>query len=212
MAISTLAELKTVLRQRLARGDLDARMDEFIALGESVLNARLRLLAMQKRQSITLSAREIPLPDDFAEAELLEIIDSNWRSAIEPSTLSGMFVRSIPGLPAFYAITAGQIELDVTPDIGYTGSLVYYQRLALGTSGSATNWLLQHFPDCYLYAAMVSAGDAIKDSQAMGRWISMLEQAIAAAENDDRRRRNADSVRLACDAGLVRSRGNFFRG
>ena len=50
------------------------------------------------------------------------------------------------GKPAYYAITAGEIEVYPTPDGTYTTELYYYSRITALSSSNTSNWVLEYFP------------------------------------------------------------------
>ena len=58
--------------------------------------------------------------------------------------------------PRYYAITAGEIEVFPVPDGTYSTELYYYAKIDALSDSNTSNWLLEYFPDAYLYGALVA--------------------------------------------------------
>ena len=69
MAITTYAELQAAAANWLVRGDLTARIPEFITLAEARLNRvlRARLAEVEASLTTTPGARTLALPSGFSE-------------------------------------------------------------------------------------------------------------------------------------------------
>jgi hypothetical protein len=82
------------------------------------------------------------------------------------------------GRPQYYSIIAGQIEVWPTPDSAYTGELYYYARNTPLDDSNTSNWILQYFPDAYLYGALVHSAPYLVDDQRTQVWAALYQSAI----------------------------------
>ena len=82
------------------------------------------------------------------------------------------------GKPAFYAITAGEIEVYPTPDGTYDAELYYYSRIPALSASNTSNWVLEYFPDAYLYNSLVHSAPYLKDDPRMQTWAALSTNAI----------------------------------
>src|SRR6185437_6669469 len=114
MAITTYAELLAAAANWLVRGDLTARIPEFITLAETRLNRVLRARLAESEAPLTATAgsRTIPLPAGFAEPLALWILQGTDRIAlrfIEPTLLAA---TSLQGQPASWSVDAANLAFD----------------------------------------------------------------------------------------------------
>jgi hypothetical protein len=82
------------------------------------------------------------------------------------------------GRPQVYSVIAGQIEVWPTPDAAYTGELYYYARTAGLSDSNTSNWILDYFPDAYLYGSLVHSAPYLVDDQRTQVWASLYQNAI----------------------------------
>jgi len=114
MAIGTYAELQTAVANWLDRGDLTARIPEFIDLAEARMNRVLRLQLMVNVDTTTLGAastlvagtRDYALPSGYLQmldfALTTDPITS--LSYITPENMNRMWAGSQLGIPEAYTI------------------------------------------------------------------------------------------------------------
>ena len=181
MAITTYTELKAAIANWLNRDDLTAVIPDFIALAEADIDRRVRHWRMEQRSTATLDDRYTQLPQGFLEAVRFHL-DTDERP-IELLTPLAMQKRrqensDAGGKPKYYAIIGGQIEVWPTPDAAYTGELYYYTRTAPLDDNTASNWILDHFPDVYLYGALVHSAPYLVDDQRAATWSALYQSAI----------------------------------
>jgi hypothetical protein len=214
MAIGTYAELQAAVGNWLARGDLVARIPEFIALGEQRLfygaddatfpSPPLRLGAMETTTdpagfATVAGSATLALPEGFLEARALSL-------ATDPKTpLDLASLRQVAaaegacGRPRLYTFDGTAIRFAPTPDAAYGVRLAYYRRFdPLATTPS--NWLLTNAPGVYLYAALLEAQPFLMNDARLPVWAAMLGAATRALAEADRRGRWAGDMRLRADA------------
>jgi hypothetical protein len=195
MAITTYAELQAAAANWLVRGDLTARVPEFIALAEARLNRVLRARLAESEAALTaaVGARTIPLPAEFAEPLALWLVTGSARDAlrfIEPSLLGA---SSLQGRPRSWSIDAGALAFDRPCDQAYGFVLRMLTKFALSDAAPA-NALLSDYPDAYLFATLAEAGPFLRDDALAAAYDAWLERAIGEINTKDARARAARTL------------------
>lgn len=184
MALTTFAELKSSIADFLNRDDLTSVIPDFITLAEADMNRNVRHWRQEARTSQTIDAQYEDLPADFLEA-VRYYVTSNDTNSLELISQGEMLERrerslNTTGKPQYYAITAGQAEFYPTPDGTYTAELYYVQRITALSDSNTSNWVLQYYPDAYLYGALVHSAPYLADDNRTAVWSSLYQNAIGA--------------------------------
>lgn len=184
MALTTYDELKDSIGDFLNRDDLTSVIPDFITLAEADMNRGLRHWRQEKRSTAELDTQYSAIPADFMEA-IRFYITSNDTSPLELISQSEMVDRryrnsDTTGKPRFYAVTAGEIEVYPTPDGTYDAELYYYSRITALSASNTSNWVLEYFPDAYLYGALVHSAPYLKDDARTQVWASLYANALSA--------------------------------
>jgi len=184
MALTTYDELKDSIADFLNRDDLTSVIPDFITLAEADMNRGLRHWRQEKRSTAELDTQYSAIPADFMEA-IRFYITSNDTSPLELISQSEMVDRryrsgDTSGKPAYYAVTAGEIEVYPTPDGTYDAELYYYSRITALSASNTSNWVLEYFADAYLYGALVHSAPYLKDDERAQVWASLYANAISA--------------------------------
>ncbi len=186
MAITTLADLISSVSAFNWNRDSGGVLD-FIALAHTRINLGLRIPAMQKTTSFSITTPAVNVPSDFMAVKKL-YVDSSFDSPLSPTTperLQYLRAQYTSGVsqPLWYAIEGLDDTDDVFqfgPDPGttpYTAYLTYYRRMADLTSPTDTNKILLRYPNLYLYGALDEAGAYSDDARTYGqRFEAMLEK------------------------------------
>ena len=184
MALTTFAELKTSIADFLDRDDLTSVIPDFITLAEADLNRGLRHWRQEKRATAEIDTQFSAIPADFLEVISFHISSGDYRSLelISKAQMQDRRYKSgdTSGKPAFYAITAGEIEVYPTPDGTYDTELYYYSRITALSDSNTSNWVLEYFPDAYLYGALVHSAPYLKDDARTQVWASLYQNALNA--------------------------------
>jgi len=188
MAITTYAELQSSITDFLNRDDLDTVAPDFITLAEADLSRKIRHWRMEGRATAQIDTQYSAIPADFLEVITFHITSGNLRP-LELISQAEMLRRryeslDTSGRPAYYAITAGEIEVYPSPDGTYETELYYYKRIDALSDSNTSNWLLQYFPDAYLYGALVHSAPYLKDDARIQVWASLYAQAIASINGE----------------------------
>ena len=188
MAITTYAELKSSITDFLNRDDLDTVAPDFITLAEADLSRKVRHWRMEGRATAEIDTQYSAIPADFLEVITFHVTSGNLRP-LELISQAEMLQRryenlDTSGKPAYYALTAGEIEVYPTPDGTYTTELYYYKRILALSDSNTSNWLLEYFPDAYLYGSLVHSAPYLKDDARLQLWAALYEQAIASINRE----------------------------
>ena len=181
MSITTYSELKTAVANWLNRDDLTSVIPDFIALTEADMDRKIRHWRMEQRSTADIDARYTQLPSGFMEAVRFHLdVDERPIDLVTPVFMQKQRQSNsdTSGRPLYYSIIAGQIEVWPTPDSAYTGELYYYARTTPLDDSNTTNWILDYFPDAYLYGALVHSAPYLVDDQRTQVWASLYQNAI----------------------------------
>ena len=68
----------------------------------------------------------------------------------------------------------------------YSTELYYYAKIDALSDSNTSNWLLEYFPDAYLYGALSHSAPYLKDDARLQVWSSLYGNAIGGitADND----------------------------
>jgi hypothetical protein len=184
MALTTYDELKTSIADFLNRDDLTSVIPDFISLAEADMNRGLRHWRQEKRSTAEIDTQYSAMPADFLEVISFHISSGDYRSLelVSKAQMQDRRYKSgdTSGKPAFYAITAGEIEVYPTPDGTYNAELYYYSRITALSDSDTSNWVLEYFPDAYLYGALVHSSPYLKEDARTQVWASLYANAISA--------------------------------
>jgi hypothetical protein len=180
MTITTYGELQAAAANWLVRGDLTARIPEFIDLAEVRLNRVLRARLAESEAALTATpgARTIPLPAGFAEPLALWIVQGSDRVPlrfVEPSLLAA---TTLPGQPAHWSIDGANLAFERPCDQAYAIMLRMLTKFAI-SDAAPTNALLSDAPDVYLFATLAEAGPFLRDDELAQAYEDRLSRAIA---------------------------------
>jgi hypothetical protein len=198
MAITTYAELKSSIANWLNRDDLTAVIPDFIALAEADINRNVRHWRQEKRATATIDSRYSSLVGDYLEAIRFHLdVDERPLSLISSFDMQQRRMNSgdTSGRPSSYCITGGQIEVYPTPDAGYTGELYYVSRTEALSDSNPSNWLLQYYPDVYLYGALIQSAPYLSEDQRAQTWAALYQSAISGIDAESQRAKFSGSGR-----------------
>lgn len=200
MAITTYSELKSAVSNWLNRDDLTTVIPDFIALTEADMDRKIRHWRMEQRSTATIDARYTQLPQGFMEAVRFHLdVDERPIDLVTPVFMQTKRQGNVDtaGRPQYYAVIAGQIEVWPTPDSAYTGELYYYARTSPLDDSNTSNWILDHFPDAYLYGTLLHSAPYLVDDARTQVWASLYQNAIDGINgNNDRAKFGGSGLRM----------------
>lgn len=186
---STYQELKDQIINFVNKPDIDQTVDTFIDLTEAEMSRRLRHWRMERRSTAILSSQYVPLPSDFIEPVRLSITSGDTY-VLEAESQAQLIDRraeagNTTGLPRYYAIIDGTIEVFPTPSSDYTLEMVYVSKVQALTSSNTTNWVLDYFPDAYLYGSLMHTAPFLEEDQRLTVWSSLFEKAVESINQEN---------------------------
>lgn len=168
MALQTYDDLKTSVAAWIDRSDLTTVIPDFITLAETDILRWLRVWWNEKRAYTVPTTPFVELPSDYIGMRNVQWNYSNYRVPLEqvsPEGMDKLEMYSDTGVPAFYSIQDGQIELRPAPSSDNTTQIeiaYYFKPTALSDSNS-TNEILDNAPDLLLYASCMQAFSYMRD-------------------------------------------------
>jgi|ERR1044072_8774280 hypothetical protein len=199
-SISTYAQLKEHIAEKMDRDDLAAQIPNFIRMAEFWLADAIThpFGEVTSLVSTTAGVETVALPVGFSQlrsahlvADPLCILDP-----VSPATMRERWTTG-SGQPQSYAILNGLMLIGPVPDAAYSISLTYLSDLVPLSDVNQTNWLLTRRADIYVYASLLQAEAHIVNDQRLPVWKTALDEAVAmfnAAGN--RYRASASPLRL----------------
>ena len=193
MAITNYTNLQTEIANWLHRDDLTAEIVDFIALCESTLQVRCKLLEFEATATVTITAGVGTLPTGFVGMRSIYWNDSLSQPLqyITPEQFDAM--RSWgDGDTYFYTISGSTIRTSNTE----TGSAImtYYARFVPLSGSNATNAILTNFPDAYLYGSLVQAFIYAQDDANAAKYSSLFSAAIDRINDNNEARKYAGAT------------------
>jgi hypothetical protein len=202
MALDSYTNLKAEIADWLDRDDLTSRIDTFIDLAEAKLSREIRVRAMLKRASGSLTGRYMALPSGYRGMKILRLL-TDPVSVLEQCNLTELTKRQCAtGKPEFFAVHE-EIEFNRAPDESYQAEMVYYAPLASLSDSTSSNWILANAPDLYLYGALSAAEPFLDNDERLATWKQLYNDGASAINLEDQRSRTS-GPQIARTAGAIR--------
>jgi hypothetical protein len=193
MAITTYAELQTAAANWLIRGDLTARIPEFITLAEARLNRVLRARLAESDQALTatLGSRTIVLPTSYSTPQACWVLPpgASDRTELEFQERELMPVSTATGQPYYWTIDGANLAFERPCDQAYAITLGQFGKFAL-SNAVPTNGLLTNAPDVYLFATLCEAGPFLRDADLTSAYEAKLDRAVSDFNSEQSRARS----------------------
>lgn len=189
-AIATYGELRAALSDYVDHRNISSVLPRLVQMAESFLNRELRTRFQLTTSALTLANGDVALPSDFLEmAHVFGTNGYQYRSGpvSDFQRVGSQYSR--------YSINGTSVDIN-----GYSGNrtVTYFAALpTLTTSNATTNWLLQRYPDVYLYAVGLEAAKYLKDVPLMEISKTLLADSLRSLKvDDDRARWSNTTVRV----------------
>ena len=194
--ISNYTDLRSeIVNWLFDRSDIQSKTPQFIELAENVFNhgntnfKPLRVREMETEVQLTLTDSKTDLPADYL----------GWRSVsvgkspiyelefVTPTWINKNYPWRGAGYPQFFTVSENQIEV-IFPSSS-TVYLKYYQRIPALSDAAPTNWLLQKYPNAYLFAAASFGAGYLGDRERQAELTEMALGALQGLHTDDKSQR-----------------------
>lgn len=178
MSIRNYTELQASIAGWLKRSNLTERIPDFITLAEAALNRQLRVRQMTGYYSRSTDQSMIALPDDFLEAEKIQLDGMTLtyidRYAADADTLA------TSGHDRRYTMVGQSIWLLTRVEKMSRFGMWYYQRITPLSDEEPQNWLIEDAPDAYLYGALLQAEPYLKNDARVATWGQLYGDVLTA--------------------------------
>ena len=189
MSIASYDDLVAQVAGFLNRSSITSEVPTFIRLAEAQMNREIKHWKGEARSDLTISARYSDLPADFRSPVRLSVSTASGPREIEPISQNEMLdlrasTNDLVGVPQYYAISGGSLELYPTPSEAFTVQLIYKADIPALSPDNQSNWLLTEAPDAYLYGTLMQTAPWLREDERMAMWGSLYAQAIQSVNSD----------------------------
>lgn len=215
------AGLQASIADFLNRGDLTSVIPDFITLAEAQMARRLvaragqgmpvpRRLIQRADAEIAMAAEYVAVPGDMLGPLdlMLEGLPPIELDYLDPANLERekALARWV-GAPKFYTVVGGQLQLYPIADQDYDTELVYVARTPALSDAAPVNWILEDYPDAYLYGALVQSAPYLRDDARADLWGTLFAAALDDMCNADPMPTDRSQLRTAFPS--LSARGRF---
>lgn len=182
-AFNDYLDLRLAVSDHVGNRTISDVMPRLVAMAEADLNRKLRCRQQIRTEALIFEEGTAQLPSDY-----LEMI--NLGNGIRQGTIAD--ARRGSG----YAIDAQNVLSGRTTD---ECDATYYAKIVpLKCSAACSNWLLNDYPEIYLYAVALQAAKYLKDVDLSVATDQLLSKALQDMRVDDERARwSQTTVRVA---------------
>lgn len=198
MSIATYAELVTALDGAsgyLHRGDLTAKIPDFIRVAESRINRKLRVLLQETESTLTatIGSRLMSVPTLFGTPVALWLETYEPRDELIYRAPNDLPVTDTNGGSDFYTVDGDNIATENPADIAYSYTLRYWTKFDIAST--STNTVLTNYPDIYIYGTLVASTAWTQDMSQLKFWAQQRDEAMAEAMADTRKTKGKATLR-----------------
>lgn len=206
--------LQASIADFLNRSDLTAVIPDFITLAEAQMARRLvsranqgmavpRRLMQRVDAAIAQGAEYVAVPSDMlGPLDLtLQVSPPIELDYLDPANLERekALARWI-GAPKFYTVVGGELQLYPVADQAYDAELIYIARTPALSETAPANWILEDYPDAYLYGALVQSAPYLRDDARLDLWGTLFTAALDDMCNADPMPTDRSTLRTAFPA------------
>lgn len=162
MAISTYAELQSLVASRLHRTDLTTEIQDAIRLAEAEMQVDCKLVEFESTATIAVTSGSGSLPANFVGMRSIYWDDDTDHvlTYIPPDVFDSLR-NSTGGEPYEYTISGSTLRVTE----GATGSAVATYHAKFTALADGTNSLLTNHPDAYLYGTLKHIAIHTRDTE-----------------------------------------------
>lgn len=176
--------LRTSIGDWLHRNDLtNTDLGNFIFLAEAEFNTEMRNRNMEARTTIGVTSGYLPHPSDWQEWKTITLVQGSQRFALDP--ISEEVATMLYGqaaddtMPRGYVVQNGRTYIYPSQAVtAYTYETVYFQGIPNLSGSVTTNWMLNQYPQGYLFASLLQATGFGGDDDRVGLWKSGRDEAL----------------------------------
>ena len=192
--ISSYSDLRSeIVNWLYDRSDLITKTAQFIELAENAFNhgdenaglKPLRLREMEAEATLTITDSKATLPADYLAWRSVTVGRSPRYNLklVSPTWSDKNYPWRGAGYPEYFTLYGNTIEV-----IYPTASnlyLLYYQKIPALTDAEPSNWLLQKYPNVYLFTAASFGAAYLGDRERQAEMTAMALGALSGLQTDD---------------------------
>lgn len=194
MSITTYAELKTALANWSKRSDLTTLMGDFIALAESDMQVRLKLVDFEDLATVAVVDGVGTLPAGFSGARSA-YWDGNLDTPVKylpPAQFDAL--RNNAGIPQFFTVVGSEIL--TSPSNSGNLVMTYHARFTPLSDAATSNVLLTNYPDVYLHGSLAQLYTYCFDQNMAVFHGGLFDNAVKRVIKDNRERKYPGPVQV----------------
>lgn len=182
-AFENYAALLSTAAVTLNRRDLTAMLPIWVGLAEGEVNIddRFRVLKSMVRSRANIESQFIPLPLDYISMQNFRVLEAPPPGRVDMVTTTQMDDlrrgSQCNGAPKAYCVVGSEMELLPIPDQQYSVEMIYYAQVPPLVAPTDTNWLLQFYPQVYLYGTLLHSAPYLKDDTRLATWAQLYSDA-----------------------------------
>ncbi len=192
------SELQSVIADFANRQDLADQIPTFIQLTEARLNRDIRHWRQEKRAQAQVTGERFPLPCDWvetikvtADGKPLRLADAYQVDSVDNASQRAFVANH------YYRHTGDELELIPASDGPVDFEIEYVAKVPSLSEEQPTNWLLEEFPDVYIYGVMLQVAPFLHDDQRLPLWSQAYGEAVSAANiSSDKAKYSGSALRM----------------
>jgi len=207
MAFSDYDELQKEIIDWSHRGDLGAKIADFITLAENAMYSNdeqpLMVRSMETVSTAATAGQYVELPVNFESARSVRLVTGDNGGELKYQAPEQMRKQVATGRPNFFTIIGNEIQLDRTPDSEYTLEIQYYRKATPLSDANLVNEILTNHPSIYLFGALSALFSYTLDTEQQVKYTSMFISAIKGANRSDKKGRYGPTPSMSLDHGMI---------
>lgn len=195
MPITSYTTLVTALDGKtgyLHRSDVTAKIPDWIALAESDMQVRCKLLEFETSAAVAIVAGVGSIPSDLVGMRSI-YWDGNPKQPlgyIPPDRFD--LLRNLNDSPRYYTLVGTQLR--IAPSATGNAVLTYHARFTGISSTMGTNSIINNFPEAYLFGTLYQAALWEEDDDKAAKNKGLLDEAIARIHTNNTERKWAGAT------------------
>ncbi|KAK46344.1 hypothetical protein BG58_10955 [Caballeronia jiangsuensis] len=184
--IESYDDLIEAVGEYLQRADLADRVPLFIALAEKRLNDVIKTMPQQVALPYIITPAAgtniLSLPSDFG-ALIRCTYGSRPLTFISPESID---VENTRCNAMKFTLLGNKLYLQTMSNGQDALVIYYYKQLDQLSETNESNWLLEDYPNMYLYATLLETEPFVMDDERVAVWSELLSQALQSAKTASR--------------------------
>lgn len=192
MSITTYATLKASIPTWTHRADLSTLADDFIDLTEARLSRDMLVSQQEARATTTASTEYLAMPSDCLSIRNIQLNTSPVRELVYVTPMEMDRLADNGTVLSRYTIVGDEIQLNATSSNSL--EIAYYAKVPPLSDSNTTNWLIDTYPDVYLYGCLAEAFKYTGNDAQAAKYEGLYQQTVQNIIAMDKKRRAGQSM------------------